>query len=118
VLFLVGTSIGAILGGSDRVGRRLLFGLLIGIAGVAAIAGGAFEAENTIAIVQVGVVVVCYEVEPFILSRRLAGVSSLGMMAPSLTLVVAIHAPIALLSWPATGPSQTALLEILVLAVV
>jgi drug/metabolite transporter (DMT)-like permease len=115
---LVGAAIAAILGGSDRVGGRQLLGLLVGFAGVAAIAGGDFEADNAIAIVQVAVVVVCYALGPFILSRRLVGVSSLGIMALSLTLAALVYAPFAILGWPATTPSQAALASILVLAVV
>ena len=115
---LVGATIAAILGGPDRVGRRELLGLLIGFAGVAAIAGGDFEADNAMAIVQVGVVVVCYAAGPFILSRRLVGVSSLGIMALSLTLVAVFYTPFALLAWPSTTPSQAALASIVVLAIV
>ena len=95
-----------------------LLGLLIGFAGVATIAGGDFDAGNAIAIVEVAVVVVCYAAGPFILSRRLVGVSSLGIMALSLTLVAIVYAPFAVLGWPATTPSNAALASILVLAVV
>ncbi len=115
---LVGATIAAILGGPDRVGRRQLLGLLIGFAGVAAIAGGDLDAGNAIAIVEVAVVVVCYAVGPFILSRRLVGVSSLGIMALSLALVAVVYAPFAVLGWPATTPSDSVLASILILAIV
>lgn len=115
---IVGATIAAILGGPDRVGRRQLLGLLVGFAGVAAIAGGDFDAENAIAIVQVAVVVVCYALGPFILSRRLVGVSSLGIMALSLTLTALVYAPFAILGWPASTPSQAVLASILTLATV
>ena len=115
---LVGATIAAILGGPDRVGRRQLVGLLVGFAGVAAIAGGDFESDNAIAIVQVAVVVVCYAAGPFILSRRLVGVPSIGIMALSLSLVALAYLPFAILSWPAARPSQAALASIMVLAVV
>jgi drug/metabolite transporter (DMT)-like permease len=115
---LVGAAIAAILGGPDGVGRRQLLGLAIGFAGVAAIAGGDLSADNAIAIVQVAIVVVCYAAGPFILSRRLVGVSSPGIMALSLTMAAVVYAPFAILGWPATTPSQAALASILVLAVV
>ena len=115
---LVGATIAAILGGPDRVGRRQLLGLLIGFAGVATIAGGDFDAGSAIAIVQVAVVVVCYALGPFILSRRLVGVSSLGIMALSLTVVALAYSPFAIVGRPTTMPSQAALASILVLAVV
>ncbi len=115
---IVGAAIAAIIGGPDRVGRRQLAGLLIGFAGVATIAGGDFEAENAAALVQVAIVVVCYALGPFILSRRLVDVPSLGVMAISLTLAALVYAPVALLSWPASQPSRDVLASIAILALV
>lgn len=115
---LVGAAVAALLGGPDRVGRRQLIGLLVGFAGVAAIAGGDFEAESAIALVQVAIVVVCYAVGPFILSRRLVGVSSLGIMALSLTMTALLYAPVAIFGWPTDAPSSAALASIVILAVV
>ncbi len=115
---LVGAAIAVIVGGPDRVGRRQLVGLLIGFTGVAVIAGGDFGAENALALVQVAVVVVCYALGPFILSRRLVGVSSLGIMALSLTLTALLYAPIAVVNWPTSQPGQDVLVSILILAVV
>ncbi|MCU0483482.1 MAG: DMT family transporter, partial [Chloroflexi bacterium] len=88
---LVGAAIGALVGGADRVGRRQLVGLLLGFAGVAAIAGGDFQAEDTVALLQIAVVVVCYAVGPFILAHRLGGLSSLGIMALSLGLSALLY---------------------------
>jgi len=115
---IVGAAIAVIVGGPDRVGRRQLAGLLIGFAGVAVIAGGDFEAENALALVQIAIVVVCYALGPFILSRRLVDVPSLGVMAISLTLTALLYAPVALVSWPATQPGQDVLASIAILAVV
>ncbi len=115
---LVGAAIAAIGGGPDRVGRRQLAGLLIGFVGVAAIVGGNFNTESALAMVQVAVVVVCYALGPFILARRLVGVPSLGIMAFSLTLTALLYAPVALVSWPATQPTQEVLASIVILAVV
>jgi EamA-like transporter family. len=115
---LVGAAIAAIVGGPDRVGRRQLGGLLIGFTGVVVIAGGDFSAENALALLQVAVVVVCYALGPFILSRRLIGVPSLGIMALSLALVALLYAPMALADWPTSQPSQEVLASIAILAVV
>jgi len=115
---IVGAAIAVIVGGPDRVGRRQLAGLLIGFAGVAVIAGGDFEAGNALALVQIAIVVVCYALGPFILSRRLVDVPSLGVMAISLTLTALLYAPVALVSWPATQPGQDVLASIAILAVV
>ena len=115
---LVGAATAAIIGGPDRVGRRQLTGLLIGFAGVAAIAGGDYQAGSAIALVQVAVVVVCYAVGPFILARRLAGVSSMGVMALALTLTALLYTPFAVAQWPADTPSGSALASIAVLGIV
>ena len=115
---LVGAAIAAFAGGPDRVVRRQAIGLLIGFAGVAAIAGGDLNADNTLAMVQIAVVVVCYALGPFILSRRLVGVSALGIMAVSLTLTALVYAPVAVVAWPATRPDPDVLVSIAILAVV
>lgn len=115
---LVGAAVAAVVGGPDRVGRRQLVGLLVGFAGVAAIAAGDLDADNATALLQVAVVVVCYAFGPFILSRRLVGVPSLGIMALSLALTALLYAPVAIVGWPTSTPSQEALASIAILAVV
>lgn len=115
---LVGATIAAIVGGPDRVSRRQAAGLLIGFAGVAAIAGGDFQADNALALAQIAVVVVCYAVGPFILARRLADLPSLGIMAVSLALVTLVYVPIALVAWPATPPSPDVVVSVAILGVV
>lgn len=115
---LVGAAFAAVLGGPDRLGRRELVGLLVGFAGVAVIAGGDYEADNALALLQVAIVVVCYALGPFVLSRRLVGVSAVGIMAVSLTLVALLYAPVAVVDWPAVTPSREALASIVILAVV
>ncbi len=115
---LVGAATAVIIGGADRLGRRQLSGLLIGFAGVAAIVGGDFQAESVLAIVQVAIVVVCYAVGPFILARRLAGVSSIGVMALALSLTALLYAPVAVVQWPSSTPSGAALASIAILGVV
>jgi len=115
---LVGALIAAIVGGPDRVVGRQLVGLLMGFVGVAAIAGGDFQADSAVAIGQVAIVVVCYAVGPFILSRRLHGVSAIGIMALALTLTALVYAPFAAASWPAATPSREALGSIAILGVV
>ncbi len=115
---LVGALIAAVIGGPDRVGRRQLAGLLMGFAGVATIAWGDLSAESAVALLQVAVVVVCYAVGPFILSRRLHGVPSTGIMAVALALTAIAYLPVAAVAWPATLPSREALTSIAILGVV
>jgi drug/metabolite transporter (DMT)-like permease len=115
---LVGTVIAVATGGRDHVGRTGVAGLLLGLLGVAAIAGSDLNASNVGAVVAIALVVVGYATGPWILSRRLAGVPSLGVMAPSLALCALVYLPIAAVGLPATMPSTAALASILVLGVV
>ena len=56
------------------------------------------------ALMAIAVVVVGYALGPAILSRRLAGVSSVGVMALSLSLCALVYAPIAAVQRPAVMP--------------
>jgi len=115
---LVGTVIAATTGGRDRVGRTGLLGLLVGVVGVAAIVDVSVDASNATALLEMAVVVVCYAVGPAILSRRLGGLSSAGVMALSLSICAVVYAPIALVQRPAVMPGAGALEAIAILAVV
>jgi drug/metabolite transporter (DMT)-like permease len=113
---LVGSAIALVGGGADRVGRTGLLGLLVGLAGVVAIVGADFEASDVTALLETMVVVVGYAVGPAILSRRLADLPSVGVMAVSLVLTAVIYAPIAAVQWPSVLPSANALGAIAILA--
>ena len=115
---LVGASIALATGGADRFGRVGIAGLLIGLVGVVAIVGADFAATDTTALLQIGVVVVGYAVGPAILSRRLQGLPTVGVMAVSLALCAVVFVPIAATQWPTTMPSVNALGSVLILAIV
>ena len=115
---LVGTAVALATGGADRFSRTGLAGLLVGLAGVVAIVGADFQASDATAFVQVLLVVIGYAVGPAILSRRLDGLPSLGVMALSLTMCALLYAPIAAVQWPSAVPSPNALAGIAILGVV
>jgi len=115
---LVGAVIAVVTGGTDRLGRTGVVGLLVGLAGVAAIVGGDFEAANATALLQVGLVVIGYALGPAILARRLQGLPSITIMGLSLGLTAVLYTPIAALQWPTTTPSGAAILSVVILAVV
>ena len=115
---LVGTAFALATGGADRLGRTGLLGLLIGIAGVAAIVGGDFGATDTTALLELAVVVVCYAVGPAILARRLGGLPTVGVMALSLALCAVAYIPLAALQWPSAMPSSEVIGSVVILAVV
>jgi drug/metabolite transporter (DMT)-like permease len=115
---LVGTAIALATGGADRVSRTGLAGLLLGLAGVAAIVGADLQSSDLTALVQVLLVVVGYAVGPAILSRRLDGPPAIGVMALSLGMTALLYAPIAAVQWPAVVPSLNAIAAIVTLGVV
>jgi drug/metabolite transporter (DMT)-like permease len=115
---LVGTVVALATGGSDRLGRTALIGLLIGLAGVAAIVGGDFGTTDPVALVQIAVVVVCYAVGAAILARRLGGLPALGVMALSLTACALLYVPIAAVQLPSAWPSPSVVASVVVLAVI
>jgi drug/metabolite transporter (DMT)-like permease len=115
---LVATVIAVASGGRDRIGATGVFGLLVGLVGVAAIVGVNLGSSSTTAFVEVAVVVLGYATGPAILARRLAGLSNVAVMAFSLSFCALIYAPIAVLQRPATLPSPGALGAIAVLGLV
>jgi drug/metabolite transporter (DMT)-like permease len=115
---LVGTVIALATGGADRLGRTGLIGLLVGLVGVAAIVGGDYGTSDPFAFMEIAIVVVGYAVGPAILSRRLAGLPAIGVMALSLALCAVVYLPIAALGWPRELPSTNVLAAVVVLAVV
>jgi drug/metabolite transporter (DMT)-like permease len=115
---LVGTLFGLATGGAERVRPTGLLGLLIGLVGVGAIVGADFTTTDTMALVEIAIVVVGYAVGPAILSRRLAGLPSVGVMALSLALCAIVYVPIAALQWPAAVPSPNVVASVVILAVV
>jgi drug/metabolite transporter (DMT)-like permease len=115
---LVGAAIAIATGGADRFGRTGLLGLAIGLVGVLAIVGADFEASDSTAFLEIMVVVVGYAVGPAILSRRLAGLPSIGIMALSLALCAVVYVPIAAAQWPSAVPSTNVLVGVVVLGTV
>jgi drug/metabolite transporter (DMT)-like permease len=114
----VGTALALLTGGTDRLSRTGLVGLVIGLAGVAAIVWGNFATTDATALLQIAVVVVCYAVGPAILARRLGGLSSVGVMAISLALCAVVYVPIAAAQLPGAVPSPNVLAAVAILAVV
>ena len=116
---LVGTAIALATGGADRLSRT-------GTARAAARAGrrggdrGRWTSRRRMRrrSSQILVVVIGYAVGPAILSRRLAGLPSIGVMALSLAMCAVVYAPIAAVQWPATVPSPNVLVAVAILAVV
>jgi drug/metabolite transporter (DMT)-like permease len=115
---LVGAVVVTLTGERQKQGSRRWLGLLIGIAGVAAIVGLNLGAVNALAVCEIALVAVCYAVGPIILSRRLSELPALDVVAASLVLSAIAYAPLAAWRWPSSLPSGRVLLSVVGLAVV
>jgi drug/metabolite transporter (DMT)-like permease len=102
----------------ERLGGRRLAGLLVGLAGVAALVGFEVGADDARAVVAVALVVVCYATGPFILARTLSDLPALGVVTASLAISALAYVPAGVLQAPSSWPSGRAMLAVVVLAVV
>ena len=97
---LAGVGVLALLRSGDPISRIRLAGLLLGLAGVAALVGLDFNHINAFALAKVAVVVVGYAVGPIILSRTLSDLPAIGVVAASLLLTASVYLPVAVLDPP------------------
>jgi drug/metabolite transporter (DMT)-like permease len=108
----------AVASGGERLGRRRLGGLLVGLAGVAAIVGLDLEHTSGVGLGELAVVAVCYAAGPWLLNRYLAGAPGIGVIALSVAAGAAAYAPVAAFQLPASVPSSHVLLSLAGLALV
>ena len=115
---LVGALIVTLSGERERLGGRRWIGLAVGLCGVAAIVGLDLGTLDAVALVEIGLVAVCYAVGPIILARYLNELPPLGVVAASLALTAIAYAPLAAASWPSRMPSAHVVESVVGLAVV
>jgi drug/metabolite transporter (DMT)-like permease len=115
---LVGVVIATALGNREHLGVASLTGLLLGLVGVAAIVGFDLRASDWFALVEIGVVAVGYAVGPVILSRYLARLPSVGVIAIALSACAIAYTPAALAQWPRSAPSPEVFGSVAILAIV
>ncbi len=115
---LVGVVIATALGNREHLGLASISGLLLGVAGVAAIVGFDLRASDLPALVEIALVVVGYAVGPVIISRYLSQQPSMGVIAVSLAACAIVYAPVAALQWPRSIPPVDTIVSVAVLAVV
>jgi drug/metabolite transporter (DMT)-like permease len=115
---LIGAALVLVVGGGDRLDGRRLAGLLVGLAGVAALLGLDVSGGDLRAVAEIGLVTIGYAAGPLIISRQLAGLPTMGVVAASLALCSAGYAPVALTHLPAALPGLRVTMAIAVLGVV
>jgi drug/metabolite transporter (DMT)-like permease len=109
--------------GGDRLSPVRWAGLLIGLGGVAMLAGphligssaGGGAARS---VAEVLFVALCYATGPLIANTKLTEVPPVAMTAVCLALAAVVYAPLAALNWPSAVPSASVLLSMAGLAVV
>ncbi len=104
--------------GGERFDTRRLAGFGLGIVGVAAIVGLDLGGTSVLGLAEIAVVVVCYALGPFILSRYMSGLPSLGVIAASLAITALVYAPVAAIEWPSSTPSGNVIASVVALALV
>jgi drug/metabolite transporter (DMT)-like permease len=104
---------------AERARGRQLVGLLIGLGGVVALMG-IDVAGSSSELLGAGAILLgtlCYAVGPFNLRGPLNGADSIGVVAVALTFATVVLTPFALTNPPASTPSATAIISIVVLGV-
>lgn len=115
---LIGAVLSLALRDAQHVSGRMVGGLLLGVAGVAALVGLDVRGGNIGSAAMIGVVAICYAVGPVILVRYLSDLPSLGVVAASLALCCVAYVPIGAAQWPSHMPSARPLLALVTLGVV
>ncbi len=106
-----------------RIDRRVspvrVVGLLVGLGGVAALAGvDAAGGAPLRPVLQVLATALCYAIGPMIIARRLGGVSPVAVNAVALSFAAIAYAPFAAGTWPTVAPSGGAIASVVVLGLV
>jgi len=107
----------AVATGGERFDSRRIAGLLVGVAGVAAIVGLDVSRTSGVGLAEMAVVVAGYASGPWVLARYLRGLPSLGVIAASLVATAVVYAPVAAVQFPHKVPGTHAILSIVGLAV-
>jgi drug/metabolite transporter (DMT)-like permease len=117
---LAGVGIAFATGRAERLTPVAWVGLGLGIVGVGALVGLDVHGSDLGAVAEVGVVVLGYAAGPAILSRALAGLPGIGIMASALTVTALAYVPIVLVGdgVPSQLPSAKVIWSVLALAVV
>lgn len=98
-----------------------LVGIALGLSGVGLLVGRDLRGDSAPpwwSILEVLIVVVCYATAPFIASRKLTDVPSLGVISVALSTVAILYLPIAAFSLPDSAPPMKAVWSVLGLATI
>jgi len=113
---LLGALLSRLTGAHEPLGTRRLAGLGVGFAGVVALLGLDLRGDVA-AIVEMTLVVLGYALGPLIVSRRLADLASLDVVAVSIGLCALAYAPVGIAQLPRAMPSPAVIGSVAMLGV-
>ena len=113
---LLGALLSRLTGAHEPLGTRRLAGLGVGFAGVVALLGLDLRGDVA-ATVEMTLVVVGYALGPLIVSRRLADLASLDVVAVSIGLCALAYAPVGIAQLPRAMPSPAVIGSVAVLGI-
>jgi drug/metabolite transporter (DMT)-like permease len=104
----------------ERVSGGRLLGLVVGLVGVVVLLGidVAGRPDELLGALMIGVAAVGYAIGPFIVTRWLSGVHSLGPVTVALWVSAIALAPLAILSAPGAAPTAGAIGSVVVLGII
>lgn len=105
-------------GAADRIDLRRGIGLVVGLAGVAALVGLDISGGSLFSAAEMALVALGYAVGPMIIARRLSGFPVVSVVALSMAVTALLYLPLGLAQLPARPPSPVQLVSLLVLGVV
>ncbi len=106
---IVGLTVARLLGDTERLGARRLTGLVLGLSGVTVLTLPHLTGGDARSLAEVLVTVVGYATAPVIAARRMKDVPSLHLTSACLTLAAVVYAVPAMVTWPSSVPSSSAL---------
>lgn len=115
---IIAAVIDRIIGGGGRLDPVRMFGLGIGMAGVALLAGQGLHSGHAWPVIEVLLVAACYAIGPFIADRYLSDIPGPALTAATLGLAAVICLPFATVTWPDHMPSGQATGAIIGLAAI
>lgn len=114
---IIGVVLARLTGDAERITAVRWSGLLIGLGGVALLAGHV-TGGGTWPVVEVLLVATGYATGPLIASRKLSDLPGLGMTAVCLAFAAVVIAPAAALTWPRAVPPARVIGSLAALAVI
>lgn len=115
---LISVALAALTRHHDRIDRRGIAGLVVGLIGVGVLLGLDVHTNELGSVGQVFLVAVGYATGPLLVSRSLKDISSLALAAVSLLLVAVAYLPVAIVQAPSRVPPYTGVISLALLGLV